>query len=71
MKGCLKPELASALCSQELPVSKFLFGDDFSQALKHAKQMAQMGRDACRKDHPNWSKNGGKFKKHWTGGKSS
>ena len=30
-----------------------------------------MGRDAGRKDHPNWSKNGGKFQKHWTGGKSS
>ena len=29
IKGCLKPELESALCSQELPISKFLFEDIF------------------------------------------
>ena len=69
MKGCLKAELANALCSQELPVTKFLFGDDFQQALKHAKQVAQMGREAGKKDQ-NWPKNGWKPKKHWQGSKN-
>ena len=57
MTGILKYELAPTLCSPDLPVTEYLFGEDgFSQTVKNVKQMAHLGRDVGRKD--SWSKNG-------------
>ena len=50
MKGLLKPELVNSLCSQDLPVTRVLLGDEFSLAVKKAKQVANLGRDVGRKE---------------------
>lgn len=52
MRTLLKQDLAAALCGPEIPVTSYLFGDDFTRSLKEAKQVAQMGRDV--KKHENF-----------------
>ena len=51
-------DLAPALCGEDISVTQYLFGDDFSQSVKNAKQTAQMGREAGKKHTKYWSKNG-------------
>ena len=76
MKPLLKDDLAAALCGPDIPVTKFLFGDEFSKSLKEAKQIPQMGRNSGRGqgqgrryDQYHQSKNyrgrGGKWSRPW------
>ena len=64
LKGVVKSELAPALCGQDIPVTKLLFGDDFTQSVKNARQLAHVGRDVGRKEHT-WSENGWKSHQGW------
>lgn len=46
LRPVLKTEYGPYMCSTNVQITKMLFGDDFSKALREAKQMANMGREA-------------------------
>ena len=50
----LRTDLAPGLCSKDISVTHLLFGNDFSQSVKNAKQVAQMGRDVGKRSKNGW-----------------
>ena len=69
MRPLLKQDLAGALCGPDIPVTTYLFGDDFTKSLKDAKQVAQMGRDTGKRHDRNFKSETKNFKGKWKGWK--
>ena len=69
MRPLLKQDLAGALCGPDIPVTTYLFGDDFTKSLKDVTQVAQMGRDTGKRHDRNFKSEAKNFSGKWKGWK--